>query len=143
MVTKLIFFIHLRRVWRYQRGNHNPYIEEQTTQWSKEKPQKDKQRSTKHTHKAKCRVTRTWLNTGCELGCSGRVGSSCSTSDTPLVNLSYKTGNVYAVFIFFLLMLSIPWKSGKKWPDKNVFLSRKIMFYIWNRGSGWLTELGS
>ena len=29
-------------------GNHNPYIEEeQKTQWSKEKVQKDKQRSTK------------------------------------------------------------------------------------------------
>ena len=37
-----------RRVWRYQRGNQNPYIEEgQTIQWSKEKVQKDKQRSTK------------------------------------------------------------------------------------------------
>ena len=34
-----------RRVWRYQRGNQNPYIEEeQTTQWPKEKGQKDKQR---------------------------------------------------------------------------------------------------
>jgi hypothetical protein len=33
-----------RRVRRYQRGNQNPYIEEeQTTQWSKEKVQKDKQ----------------------------------------------------------------------------------------------------
>jgi len=33
---------------RYQRGNQNPYIEEeQTTQWSKENVQKDKQRSTK------------------------------------------------------------------------------------------------
>ena len=32
-----------RRVWRYQRGNQNPYIEEeQTTQWEKEKVQKDK-----------------------------------------------------------------------------------------------------
>jgi hypothetical protein len=32
------------RVWRYQRGNHNPYIEEeQTTQWPTEKVQKDKQ----------------------------------------------------------------------------------------------------
>jgi hypothetical protein len=30
----------------------NPYIEkEQTTQWPKEKVQKDKQRSTKHTYK--------------------------------------------------------------------------------------------
>ena len=39
-----------RRVWRYQRGNQNPYIEEkETTQWQKEKVQKDKQRSTKHT----------------------------------------------------------------------------------------------
>ena len=28
-------------------GNQNPYIEEQTTQWPKEKVQKDKQRSTK------------------------------------------------------------------------------------------------
>jgi len=40
-------------------GNQNPYIEdEQTTQWPKEKVQKDKQRSTKHTHKTKVRVTR-------------------------------------------------------------------------------------
>jgi hypothetical protein len=32
-----------RRVRRYQRGNQNPYIEEeQTTQWPKEKVQKDK-----------------------------------------------------------------------------------------------------
>jgi hypothetical protein len=29
--------------------------EEKTTQWSKEKVQKDKQRSTKHTHKTKDR----------------------------------------------------------------------------------------
>ena len=49
----------LRRVWRYQRVNQNPYIEkEQTTQWPKGKIQKDKQWSTKHTHKIKDRVTR-------------------------------------------------------------------------------------
>jgi hypothetical protein len=77
-----------RRVWRYQRGNHNPYIEEeQTTQWPKEKGQKDKQRSTKHTHKTKDRVTRTPLKTGGDLRCSGRVSSSCSTSDIRRVNL--------------------------------------------------------
>jgi uncharacterized protein YxeA len=35
-----------------KRDNQNPYIEEdQTTHWPKEKVQKDKQRSTKHTHK--------------------------------------------------------------------------------------------
>jgi len=50
-------------------GNQNPYIEEQTTQWPKEEVQKDKQRSTKHTHKIKVRVTRTPLKTG------GRVNS--------------------------------------------------------------------
>jgi len=63
-----------RRVWRYQRCNQNPYIEEeQTTQWPKEKVQKDKQRSTKHTYKIKDRDTRTPLKTGSELRCSGRV----------------------------------------------------------------------
>ena len=47
---------------RYQRGNQNPYIEEQQkTQWSKEKVPKDKQRSTKHTFTTKDRVTRTPL----------------------------------------------------------------------------------
>ena len=51
-----------RRVWRYQRGNQNPYIEEeQTTQRPNEKVQKDKQRSAKHTYKTKDRVTRTPL----------------------------------------------------------------------------------
>jgi hypothetical protein len=77
-----------RRVWRYQRCNQKPYIEEeQTTQWPKEKVQKDKQRSTKHTHKTKDRVTRTPLKTEGELRCSGRVNSSCSTSGTRRVNL--------------------------------------------------------
>ena len=39
----------VRRVWRYQWGNQNPYIEEeQTTQWPRKNIQKDKQRSTKH-----------------------------------------------------------------------------------------------
>ena len=58
-------------------GNQNPYIEEeQTTKWPKEKVQKDKQRSTKHIHKTKDRVTRTPLKTGSELRCTRRVSSS-------------------------------------------------------------------
>ena len=78
-----------KRVWRYQMGNQNRYIEEeQTTQWPKEKVQKNKQGSTKHTYKTKVRVTRTPLKTRGELRCSGRVGSSCSTSDTRRVNLA-------------------------------------------------------
>jgi hypothetical protein len=69
-------------------GNQNLYIEEEkTTQWSKEKVQTDKQRSTNHTYKTKDQVTWTPLKTGGELRCSGRVSSSCSTSDTRRVNL--------------------------------------------------------
>jgi hypothetical protein len=47
--------------------------EEQTTQWPKEKGQKAKQRSTKHTQKTKDRAKRTPLKTEGELKCSGRV----------------------------------------------------------------------
>ena len=56
--------IAVRRVSTYQRDNQNPYIEhEQTTQWRKEKVQKDKQRSTKHTHKITSRaLTLYWLH---------------------------------------------------------------------------------
>jgi hypothetical protein len=61
-LLSVFFSLFVRRVWRYQRGNQNPYIEEeQTTQWPKEKVQMDKQRSTKHTHQTKDRVTRTPL----------------------------------------------------------------------------------
>jgi hypothetical protein len=48
---------------------------------------KDKQRSTKHTHKTKDPVTRTPIKTGDELRCSGRVSSYCFTRCTRRVNL--------------------------------------------------------
>jgi hypothetical protein len=71
------------------RGNQNPYIEkEQTTQWSKEKVQKDQQRSTKHTYKTEDRVTRTPLK-------PGRVSSSCSTSGTRRVNLTLRQKRLF------------------------------------------------
>ena len=42
----------IRIVCRYQRGNQNPYIEEdQITQRPNEKVQKEKQRSNQHTYK--------------------------------------------------------------------------------------------
>jgi hypothetical protein len=92
----LLFWYSLRRVLRYQRGNQNPYIEkEKTIKWPKEKVQKDKQRSTKHTHKTKDRVLviRTPLKTGGELRCSGRGSSSCSTSDTRLTFIYWTKTN--------------------------------------------------
>ena len=66
-------------------GNQNPYMEEQTSKWPKEKVQNDKQRSTKHTHKTNDRVTQTPLKTGGEL----RVGNSCSTSGIRRVQILY------------------------------------------------------
>ena len=86
--------ILLSLIQRYQRGNQNPYIDqEQTTQWPKDKVQKDKLRSTKHTYKTKDRVTRTPRQIGCELRYSGGVSSSFSTSGTRRVNLYYKPGD--------------------------------------------------
>ena len=51
-----------------QHNDQKKKTEEQTTQWPKEKGQKDKQRFTKHEHKTKDRVTRTPLKTGV-VGC--------------------------------------------------------------------------
>jgi hypothetical protein len=60
------------------RGNQNPHIEEvKTTQWPKEKVQKNKQRSTKHTHQTKDRVTRTPLKNGGELRCLESILNHC------------------------------------------------------------------
>ena len=56
----------------------------------KEKVQKEKQRSTKHTQETKDRVTRTPLKTGGKLRCSGRVGP---TSGTRRINLVAEPGN--------------------------------------------------
>jgi hypothetical protein len=69
----------VRRVCRYQRGNHNTMTKRKNT--------KEKQRFTKHTHKTKDRVTGNSLKTGGGLGCSGRVSSSWSSSGTRRVNL--------------------------------------------------------
>jgi hypothetical protein len=58
IMTPTTPIVIVRRVWRYQRGNQNPYIEEeQTTQRPKENKQKDKQWSTKHIYKTKDPVT--------------------------------------------------------------------------------------
>jgi hypothetical protein len=94
-----------------------------TTQWSKEKVQKDKQRSAKYTHITKVRVTRTPIKTGCELRFSGSVSSSCSISDTRRVtdrgeaevNSRGRGDKKLAIpelpflfFMFFILLVPLP-----------------------------------
>ena len=65
--------------------------DKQTTQSPKGKIQKDKQRSTKHTHETKDRVTRTPLRTKGELRCYGRVNSSSSRNITSLLEELYQS----------------------------------------------------
>jgi hypothetical protein len=99
--------LSVRGFRRYQRGNQNPYIEEeQTTQWPKEKVQKDKWRSTKNTHMTKYGVTPTPLKTGDELRCSGNRSSSSSTGGTRRVNLVTNP------------VISQKWEKGRKYGVK-------------------------
>ena len=58
-----------------------------------EKGQKGKQRFTKEYTKNKARQIRTALKIGGELGCSGRVGSSCTISGYRRGTLNYKPGD--------------------------------------------------
>jgi hypothetical protein len=71
-----------------------PIPRRETTQWPKEKGQKDKQRSTIHTHKTKDRITRTPLKTGVEFRCFGRVDSSCFSSGTGCATLVTKPNDI-------------------------------------------------
>ena len=126
----------IKKSWKIPKGQSDPYIEEeQTTQWPKEKVQKDKQRSTKHTYKTKDRATRTPLKTGGELMCSGRVSSSCSTSDTRRVNLvtnpviSHVRGKEREVFT---TSVTYPWSfvtQGKRFYTYNEFTSNSELFF--------------
>jgi hypothetical protein len=79
--------LNCRRVWKYQRSNPNPYIEETDNTMATKKGQRDKQRSTKKTYKIKDRVTQTPLKIGGELRCSGRLSNSSSTSGNHRFNL--------------------------------------------------------
>ena len=122
------------RVWRYQRGNQNPWIEEeQTIQWTKEKVQKDTQRSTKHTHRTKDLVTRNPLRSGGELMCSGRVSSTCSTSDIRRVNLftnpviSHEWGQDRNCLIFDIDTCAIASPSCQGFMWKLFFIFGRIL----------------
>jgi hypothetical protein len=113
-----LYEVYIFQMIRYSRacGSHQdfldrglqPYIEEQTTQWPKEKAQKDKQRSGKHTYKTKDRVTQTPLKTGGELMCSGMVSSSCSTPRVPFGKVEAITSKI---------LRPPPWLG---WPFWNI-----------------------
>jgi hypothetical protein len=64
----------------------------------RKKYKRKKQRSTKHTHKTKDRVTRSPLKTGGELRCSGRMSGSSST-DIRLWKYTKVIGKIVMGFI--------------------------------------------
>ena len=70
---------------------------------------KDKQRSTKHIHKTKDRVTRTPLKTGREFRCSRRVSSSCSNSSTHRVTFSLAINAVLNILSLCFVFLRLVW----------------------------------
>ena len=108
----------------------------------KEKVQKYKQQSAKHTDKTKDRVTRTPLKTGGELRWFERVSSSCSTSGTCRVNqvtnpvISHKWGNDREVFT---TSGTYPWSFVTQifhnGGDRKMFEVMTSTLPIWTLGS--------
>ena len=74
IISSYDFTILCKKSLKIANGNQNPHIKkEQIRQWPKEKGQKDKQRSTKHTYRTKVRVIPTPQEIGDELSCSNLV----------------------------------------------------------------------
>jgi hypothetical protein len=125
--NQTIIFI-LRRVWRYQRGNQNLYIEEeQTTPWPKVKIQKDKQRSTKHTYKTKVSTLKVLWSTP-RLGWP--LWNICVTNDHGYVPLVVNTSR------------SFPhcWLIPGFATEYRIILHMQVLLeccYIWMESSQW------
>jgi biopolymer transport protein ExbB/TolQ len=76
---RCLFFFDLRLL--IKRSKQKPYKEEQTTQWSKEKVQKDKQGSTKHTYKTKEKQTTQWSKEKVQKDKQGSTKHTYKTKD--------------------------------------------------------------
>jgi hypothetical protein len=88
LVLKCLLDISIhKKSLKIPKGQSESIYRTASTMAKRKKTQKEKQRSTKHTHKTWDRVTRTPLKTGGELRFSGRVSSSYSTNSTRSVNL--------------------------------------------------------
>ena len=121
-----------RRFWRYQRGNQNPYIEEegQTTQWPKEKVQKDKQRSTKNTHKSKDQVTGTPLKTGI-------YGWKWTWENIQLSTWAQIQVNEHFLLLFCISQSHITLITLKKHKLRRYFRVCRIFSLIWSNLYYW------
>jgi hypothetical protein len=79
----------IKRVWRYQMGESESVIRRRTDNTMAKR--KRTKRINNNLQNTKVRATWTSLKTGSELGCSGRVGSSCSISGTRRITLATNT----------------------------------------------------
>ena len=100
---------------------------------TKEKEHKEKQRSTKHTHKIKDRVTRTPLKTGSEVMCSGRVSttyfSACLTKTCFCQNRIYFK-------VIFLQKVVLHERYKKFWIKRSLSSTFcKLAPYIWQKSN--------
>jgi hypothetical protein len=94
---------------------------------------KDKQRSTKHTYKTKDWVTRTPLKPVGELRCSGRVRSSCSTSEVSmmlLTNFVFLYSHIRNYIIYCFRATRHTWKgsvtmTGRTRTNRNILCNPK------------------
>ena len=111
----------------YRRRTDNTTANRKSTKWL---------RSTKHTHKTIDRVTRTPLKTVGELGCHGRVSSSCSTSGTrlrcvfpsfPINIFAYEIAIfitiavllIYRTELMVMVMVMVIWKLDLQLPMQS------------------------
>ena len=106
----------------------SPYIEEeQTLQWPKEKVQRGKQRSTKHTHWTNDRVTWTPLRTRGKLRCSGRVISYIRRVNlaTNPVKWGEKAGSVVS-----FTSSSMQYINGIRLTTFGLFIDKTVAIYL-------------
>jgi hypothetical protein len=85
--NNIFYDLDERRVWRYKRNNHICKSKDRRHNGQKKKDKRTNNDLQNTTQKSKDQATWTPLRTGDELRCSGRVCSSCSTSDTLVADL--------------------------------------------------------
>ena len=89
----------------------------------------DKQRSTKHYHKTKDRVTRTLLTISGELKCSGRISSSCSTNC--MLSIISVTEHLFSYFLLSFFSVDNLNKTTNGTNYVGTHVARGVILYVW------------
>jgi hypothetical protein len=109
----------------------------------------------KNTHKTKDRVTQIPLTTGGELGCSGRVRSSCSTIIETLLNIPFcpfyfvwsaaldicDTINTIIRIALTIIHTKLQMIQTVLCKSYMLFSPEKVVAYIWHNSYKWTAYL--